>query len=231
MNEPDAVVEFLSRDERVRVLCQEPLPPEYSYASLSTMLLDAIFSIGVRYGQVKAVIARHAKCQQYDPWQFSDVDPYPLPKLILEGRQGTAEEFADKLGNRCLTSTRSGILKAEAVLLAAEALVQHGIMDLPSWRSHSDNLEALKAAERDFRAIKGQSTGISWRYLSMLAGDDNNVKPDRMIIREAGELLLTAAAALRGIHGYPSTLTARQLDAAVWNVARSFGRKQMIGSA
>lgn len=78
-NRLDALIEFLSQDERVRALCQQPLPAEYSYASLSTMLLDAIFSIGVRYGQVKAVVARHAKCQQYDPWQFGDADPYPLP--------------------------------------------------------------------------------------------------------------------------------------------------------
>ena len=111
-NKLDTLIDFLSQDERVRALCQQPLPAEYSYASLSTMLLDAIFSIGVRYGQVKAVVARHAKCQQYDPWQFGNADPYPLPKLIMEGREGTAEQFASKLGNRCLTSTRSGILKA-----------------------------------------------------------------------------------------------------------------------
>lgn len=152
----------------------------------------------------------------------------------MEGREDTAEQFASKLGNRCLTSTRSGILKAEAVLLAAETLVRHDIIDLSSWRSVDE--EVLKAAERDFRAIRGQGTGISWKYLSMLAGDDDNVKPDRMVIRyvgaalrreqvmpeEAGELLIAAAVALRGIHGYPSTLTARQLDSAVWNVARSF---------
>jgi hypothetical protein len=69
----------------------------------------------------------------------------------------------------------------------------------------------------------------------MLAGDSDKVKPDRMVVRyveaglrregvlpeEAGELLIAAAAALRGTHGYPSSLTARQLDSAVWNVMRS----------
>jgi len=197
------------------------------------MLLDAIFSIGVHYGQVKALVARHAKCQQYDPWHFGETDPYPLSNLILEGREGTAERFAEKLGNRCRTSTRSGILKAEAAILAAEMLVRHGILDLSSWRSADE--AALKAAERDFRAIKGQGTGVSWKYLSMLAGDGDRVKPDRMVVRyvqaalrregvlpeEAGELLIAAAAALRGTHGYPSALTARQLDSAVWNVVRS----------
>jgi hypothetical protein len=44
INKLDAVVDFLSKDDRVRTLCQEPLPSEYHYASLSTMLLDAIFS-------------------------------------------------------------------------------------------------------------------------------------------------------------------------------------------
>lgn len=81
---------------------------------------------------MKAVIARHAKCQQYDPRHLGKADPYPLPNLIQEGREGTAEQFAEKLGNRCRTSPRSGILKAEPVILAAEALVRHGIVDLPS---------------------------------------------------------------------------------------------------
>jgi len=128
--------------------------------------------------------------------------------------------------------THSGILKAEAVILAAETLVRHGIVDLSSWRSADE--ATLKAAERDFRAIKGQGTGVSWKYLSMLAGDDDKVKPDRMVVRyveaalgregvspeEAAELLVAAAAVLPETHGYPSTLTARQLDSAVWNVAR-----------
>jgi len=232
MNKLDALVDFLSKDDRVRSLCREPLPPEYSYASLSTMLLDAIFSIGVHYGQVEAVVARHAKCQQYNLRDSGEADPYPLPKLILEGTESTAEQFAEKLGNRCRTSTRSGILKAEAVIFAAETLVRHGIVDLSSWRSADE--ATLKVVERDFRAIKGQGTGVSWKYLSMLAGDDDQVKPDRMVVRyveaalgregvspeEAAELLVAAATELRGTHGYPPTLTARQLDSAVWNVAR-----------
>ena len=232
-NKLDSLVDFLSKDDRVRILCQEPLPPEYSYASLSTMVLDAIFSIGVRYGQVKAVIERHAKHQKYDPLDFGKPDPYPLPKLILEGKEGTPQQFAEKLGNLGRTSTRSGILKAEAVILAAQALVRHGIIDLPSWRSADE--ATLKAAERDFRSVKGQRTGVSWNYLSMLAGDGDKVKPDRMVVRyveaalghkgvlpeDAGKLLVAAAAALCGTHGYPSNLTARQLDSAVWNVART----------
>jgi len=108
MNKVDALVDFLSKDDRVRSLCRKPLPPEYSYASLSTMLLDAIFSIGVHYGQVTAVVARHAKCQLYNPWDFGDADPYPLPNLILEGTEGTAEQLAEKLGNRCRTSPTQG---------------------------------------------------------------------------------------------------------------------------
>jgi len=232
-NKLDALVDFLSKDDRVRALCQEPLPPEYSYASLSTMLLDAIFSIGVRYEQVKAVVARHEKRHQYDSRHFGEADPYPLPKLIREGREGTFEQFAEKLGNRGRTSTHSGILKAEAVILAAEALVQHGIVDLPSWCSSDET--SRKAAERDFLHIKGQGTGVSWDYFLMLAGDVNKVKPDRMVVRyvedalerkglspkEAGKLLIAATAALRGDRGYPSTLTARQLDSAVWTVVRS----------
>jgi hypothetical protein len=233
MNKLNILIDFLAKDDRARILCKEPLPPEYSYASLSTMLLDAIFSIGVRYRQVEALVRRHAKCQKYDPRRFGETDPYPLPNLIREGRAGTPEEFAGKLGNRGRTSTRSGILKAEALLLAAEAFVRRGIVDLPSWLATDETIR--KAAERDFRGIRGQRSGVSWDYFLMLAGDANKVKSDRMVVRyvedaleckglppeEAGKLLIAAAAALRGNCGYPSTLTARQLDSAVWNVVRS----------
>jgi hypothetical protein len=131
-------------------------------------------------------------------------------------------------------------LKAKAVMLAAETLVRHGIIDLPSWRSAEKPI--LEAAARDFRAINGQGTGVSWTYLYMLAGDDDEVKPDRMVIRyveaalkqgrvpphEAGELLIAAAAILRGTHGYPSILSPRQLDWAVWSVARSATESMLL---
>lgn len=239
----DALVVVLSRDARVRAWCQRPLPREYSYASLTAMLLDAIFSIGVRYEQVKALIARHAKRHQYDPWQSGNVDPYPLPELIEEGEQGTPLQFAEKLDNRCRTSTRSGILKAEAVLLAAASLVRHDIVDLPSWRSRSADEAALEATGREFRSINGQRSGLSWNYLCMLAGDDNRVKPDRMVVRyvetalrrervlpkEAADLLVAATTALCGTSGYPPALTARQLDSAIWNVARSSTQQRLRG--
>jgi hypothetical protein len=230
--EREALIKFLSNDEKVKVFCNEPLPAEYSYASLSTMLLDAIFSIGVRYGQVRKVVAEHARSQQYDSLASGVADPYPLAKLIAEGRTNTFEQFAHRLGNRGRTSTRSGTLKAQAVVLAAEALVQHGIVDLASWHSADD--ATLLATENEFRKIKGQKSGVSWDYLSMLAGDESRVKADRMVLRyvetalgrrglsprEAGALLTETASAIRGMHDYPSDLTARKLDWAVWNVGR-----------
>jgi hypothetical protein len=166
MTAVDALVDFLAGDERVKKFCNEPLSPEYSYASLSAMLLDAIFSIGVRYGQVKKLVAQHAASHKYDPWRLGAADPYPLPRLITEGRAGTAKQFAEKLKNHCLTSTRAGILKAEAVLLAAELLVRHGIVDLASWRA--SNAAGLSAVEKEFRAITGQGSGVSWDYLCCL---------------------------------------------------------------
>lgn len=233
MRDLDKLVDRLSEDERVRTLCQQPLPREFNYTSLSAALLDAIFSIGVHYAQVTALISRHKGLRGYDPWYVGSADPYPLPDLIREGRKGTPMQFAEELGNNCRTSTRSGILKAEAVILAAEALVKHAVVDMLTWRSASEAARA--GAERDFRRVRGQSTGISWKYFCMLAGNDDEVKPDRMIIRYvggalgrepvaaklAGELVIAAATALRGRAGYPQTLTARHLDTAIWGTVRS----------
>jgi hypothetical protein len=74
----------------------------------------------------------------------------------------------------------------------------------------------------------------------LLAGDENRVKADRMVLRyveghngllpkDAGALLTAAALAIRGRYGYPSTLTARHLDSAIWNVAREWGRRAKEG--
>jgi hypothetical protein len=43
--------------------------------------------------------------------------------------------------------------------------------------------ERLTMAETIIRQIPGQKSGISFDYFRMLAGDDNLIKPDRMVQR------------------------------------------------
>ena len=82
--------------------------------------------------------------------------------------------------------------------------------------------------------VKGQSSGISWHYLLILAGVDD-VKADRMVCRfveevvgrrpvlheEAHQLVLAAHSVLRS---EAPSLSLRALDHAIWNAQRARGR-------
>jgi hypothetical protein len=87
------------------------------------------------------------------------------------------------------------------------------------------------AFEAEIARIPGQSSGLSTRYFYMLAGDENFIKPDRMIRRfidsaihrelsfdECQELLVSAHAEL--VREYPP-LTPRSLDHQIWLYQRA----------
>jgi hypothetical protein len=207
--------------------------PEYFYASLPLCVIDSVFSIGVRYESVRNVLDRY--CRRFAlPRQSSTRSAPPREQ------QESASDFlarvapmkvdqlaTDVFGNRQRTSARSGILKADAVVRFATALARNRIEHL------QDILEArgLSAVERDVLRIPGQSSGLSWRYFLMLAGREDLVKPDRMIVRfleravgrqvnvdEAQALLAAAARELE--RDFPG-IKPRTLDNMIWKLERS----------
>jgi hypothetical protein len=124
------------------------------------------------------------------------------------------------------TSTRGGILKAEAALHFAEVLKAHGIQVLQdmSQRLTDQGLEA------DLMKVHGQSSGVSVRYFLMLAGAHHLIKPDRMIVaylsRVIGERVdadraqaVLGAAAEALSPEYPA-ITPQLIDAAIWTYER-----------
>jgi hypothetical protein len=68
--------------------------------------------------------------------------------------------------NRQRTSSRSGILKAEAVYRFAGALVVCGIDTI----SDAADAERMTGASKIIETIPGQGSGISFTYFCMLAG-------------------------------------------------------------
>lgn len=204
-----------------------PLPREFFYASLPLCVIDAVFSIGVTYTSTRNTVIRFAERQG---WALGPVEErHHGEKTVGEFLACYAglspDEAADQLfGNRQRTSSRSGILKAEATRRFAIALQDAGIEDFADL---SD--ERLAAAEPKVREIPGQKSGISFDYFRMLAGDDTLIKPDRMVQRfiaraieeapekvgpdRARELLQGAVAELnaRGAAWSP-----RGLDYVVW---------------
>jgi hypothetical protein len=201
---------------------------EYQYASLGHCVLDSIFSIGVRYEGVRGVLHRY--CQRYQLHEFHDglgpppvADQLPLSGLVDQISEVGPERFATEIvQNRQRTSSRSGILKAEASLLFAEALIRNGVETFQDAMEHI----ADQDLDRELRGVPGQASGISIRYFFMLAGSPDLIKPDRMIIRFLKGVLgrdVSPEAAVRLLAGVVIQLRtaglsvdARSIDSAIW---------------
>jgi hypothetical protein len=189
------------------------------YYSLPLCVLDAVFSIGVRYEAVRNVVARYCadasvrKTRQYGAPFPDRTDQESITRFCARLRSwGTSDQVADRLGSRQRTSTHptSSILKAEAALRFAEQLRANRIEHLQDMAELSAGGIAL--AEGAVRTIPGQHSGISWSYFRMLSGTEDQVKPDRMLLGfvaaavgrqvstdTATQLVRGAAAALQSI--------------------------------
>lgn len=196
------------------------------YQSVPLCAIDAIYSIGVRYEGVVNVVERY-KAYWRARGTNADSQAHCTHDFLDEFAEST--DLADSLfDNRQRTSPRGGILKADAVVQLLEVLGSppFDIQTTQQLRDHFND-EDLDGA---IRAVRGQSSGISAKYLFLLAGVDDAVKPDRMIVRfvssavarrvtpmDAQELLIAASRDLRA--QYPK-LTPRVLDHAIWHRQR-----------
>lgn len=161
--------------------CDDILPEEYNYSCLPLCLLDAVFSIGVRYESTRNVVKRYCEAESIErlrqpgePEVEHNIDA--LIKAIGDiGPEAFAKEIVK---NGQLTSSKSGILKAEAVLECAKVLKDCAIYTIEDFREKVDD-----SVEKKFREVKGQTSGISFSYLKMLCGDVSEIKPDRHVLR------------------------------------------------
>lgn len=209
------------------------LPTDYGYHSLPLCLIDAVYSINAHYSGVQKVVARYcAHASITDNWPDHQrpaprAVQHPVSALLAHMRALGPEAFTQTVfRNVQRTSTKSGILKGEAVYQFAEALEHEDmeyVQDLPAVMEGSHLEDAILR-------IPGQNSGVSLRYFQMLAGDDDFIKPDRMIlrfladalhrpvpVREATPLLRAASDRLRT--QYP-LLTPRLLDNRIWQYQR-----------
>lgn len=220
--------------DRVLPLASGRLSDEYYYQSLPLCAIDAVYSIGVRYEGVRNAVARY--CARFDLCRIRETRS-ALPPVHEQESVTAFCEKAERIGpttmandvfqNKQRTSAKNGILKADAVYRFAAVLRKHGIeylQDIP-------NFIGSTGLATDILSVHGQSSGISLGYFFMLAGSDDLVKPDRMILAflksalgrsvcmsEAQELL-RAAAELLSQANYPH-LTPRLLDHLIWNYQR-----------
>lgn len=215
-------------------LTNAALSPSYYYDSLPQCVIDAVFSIGVKYTGTTNVVKSY--CSYYGLRVHNEDhdqkgDKHTISQLIDHITSTGVEKSADVIfHNHQRTSTRNGILKAEAVLRFARVLQKYGVETLADMSFKGLPLQA----EVEIMRIPGQKSGLSLRYLYMLSGDDSQSKPDRHVMRflkehtgqdysiqDAQDLLTEAVKILRA--KYPQ-LSVRLLDYSIWNYMSHRGR-------
>jgi len=215
------------------------LSDSYYYQSLPLCIIDSVFSIGVRYGQVLNVIetfcrqtgwvryrvhgsAFPAKADQQTVSNLLEVlGHHPNPEKSLFHNSGYANPAAKE---------ESRILKANLVKQFAAALVAREIDTYEDLKSYPKP-ECLDCSLCGLPSLK---SGVVVRYFRMLAGDDTQVKPDRMILRflcealgssvgtdEAVELVRGASSILE--KDFPG-MNPRLLDHEIWKYQRGRSR-------
>jgi hypothetical protein len=190
-----------------------------TYESLALAILDAVWSIGVRYASVMNVLDRYREARLRERADPERDTPQNLADVV-DG-VGGPEAFAGVVSNRQRTSARGGILKAEAVRLAAGVLVAAGIATPQELAAASPG--ELAAVRDRWMKVAGQRSGISWDYFLMLSGSQG-VKADRMVCRFVAQALGVDELSVspRQAHALVTAVAAHldvdvsQLDYAIW---------------
>lgn len=216
----------------------ETVGKEYSYNSLVFCLIDAVFSIGVKYTSVEKAVEHYANYYKLERFEPSHRDRHRIEDFITnyerfkKEKDNPADSMAERVfNNRQKTSSRSGILKSEACYQVAIILRNNGINTLDDFQNLEPN--DLEKLDKEIKKVKGQSSGIMFSYFCMLAGSDDMCKPDRWIKRflknnnlesleednEAiQELFKHACDKLK--HDYPE-ITVKYLDYQIWNYQKN----------
>jgi len=160
----------------------ETLPsPEYpEYVSLPLCVIDSVFSIGVKYGAVKNTVQHFYEYVEKEIGKNPEKNPMSVSEILTLLNGKSEEILANEVyKNKQRTSTTNGILKAVAVTQFLQILKRFGIENLTDMPKIADNAEF----ENEVKKIKGQGSGVSLSYFYMLAGNNNLVKADRMVVR------------------------------------------------
>lgn len=203
-------------------LAEAALGKSYYYFSLPHCVVDAVFARGPRYSRYEGALNPVERlCKQTANRKFralgSDFparDEQFTVSQCLEYIGGASYEQLAEFFFGDAGATRKAITKAESVVRILNILCAHKI------ETFQDFAAANPAALRqEIIAIPGQGSGKGFSYLQMLAGDDSQIKPDRMI------LSFLARFTTNGVH--PSADQAREaLTALAERLSQSFAENR-----
>lgn len=214
------------------VVALDPQPRKQRWVSLSLCIVDAVWSIGAHYDNVVVSLVRNLATEfgvEQPTVAMSEpigIDPLPLIRL--------ADLSVDELiqsTNWQNTSTRGGIRKADAVLRHIHVFRSHGVTSLADAIALFAHEGRFAAVNKDLRAIPGEGAHAVRRdYLWMLIGQDDLIKPDRMVLRwlkkhgfvvdPMGARNLIAALVPAVSTRLERNATAWEIDHALWNAGR-----------
>lgn len=199
----------------------------YFYDALPYCVIDAVFSIGVKYTSTQNVVKSYCTyygLREYNAERDCKGDTHTISQFIDNITSAGIENSADIIfKNHQRTSPRNGILKADAVIRFARILQKYGIETLADMAAKGLSVRA----EQEILQIPGQKSGLSLRYFYMLSGDDSQAKPDRHVLRflkehtgrdfsiqQAQDALINVVGVLK--EKYPH-MTVRLLDYSIWD--------------
>jgi len=202
------------------------LQDEYNYGHLPLCVIDSVFSIGVRYEGVQNTIRRF--CNYYQIDRFSRKNELTTTDILMLVEKMSLIDLTEKIfQNRQRTSATNGILKSEAVIMFLRVLQKFKVETF-------DDIEKIivnEQFENEIRKIPGQRSGISLKYFFMLAGSDDLIKPDRMILRflenVTGEKLSLnncqsiLSSVTERLKNKGFNITAKKLDNLIWSYQRT----------
>ena len=229
----------MSEAEVVSQYCRHKLdlggsvkPEEPNYASLPLCIVDTVYSIGALYSSTDRTVKQfceYAHIPRLTEKSCSDAEnQYSVRDMLDLYRCLGVQNMAERVFQNCQrTSSRNGILKAEAVLRFCQVLDELGASTLRD----SSKIIGNDLFEARIKVISGHNSGISTRYLYILLGSQDYVKPDRMVMRflesatgkhysadECQRVLVQVSQLL--VTEYPG-LTPSRLDHLIWVYQRN----------
>lgn len=221
------------------VVALNPQPRERRWVSLTFAITDAVWSISADYDAVVVPLVRRKLAAKFgvDQPTMPATDPIgddPVPVTLLT--ELSLEELT-ALTNRQRTSTRGGILKADAVLRYARIFTDHGVTTMRDAIELFGDTPRFDAIDSTLRQVPGEGgDGVRRGYLWMIIGKDDLIKPDRMVLRWLDHEGVTAdpSRARRIVEqlipevsrNLDRPVSAWEIDHAMWNAGRALKQRR-----
>lgn len=218
------------------IVALDPSPRTHRWSSISLCVLDAVWSIGANYDSVVTPLVHRFAAAYAIPQALVPIEaPLPAESFSLPRLASLNVDELVAVTNRQRTSTRGGIVKAEAAVHYAQILASHQVETLDDGMALLSRSEDVQVVDDALARVPGDGQfGVRRGYLWMLIGDDERIKPDRMVLRllsrigldvdplQAERLILGAVASVSTELG--RNVTAWEIDHAIWSAARAYGR-------